>query len=108
MISASGLTKRYGDFTAVDGIDFEVARGESFGILGPNGAGKSTTMRMIAATLLRTAGDLTILGKDPSKEGPATARTSVWSRSRTTMMPSSPSWKTSTYTAGISACPAPT
>ena len=71
VISASGLTKRYGEFTAVDGIDFEVARGESFGILGPNGAGKSTTMRMIAATLLRTSGDLTILGKDPSKEGPA-------------------------------------
>ena len=71
MIRASGLTKRYDDFTAVDGIDFEVARGESFGILGPNGAGKSTTMRMIAATLLRTSGDLTILGKDPSKEGPA-------------------------------------
>ena len=71
MITARGLTKRYGDFAAVDGIDFEVARGESFGILGPNGAGKSTTMRMIAATLLRTSGDLTILGKDPSKEGPA-------------------------------------
>ena len=71
VISASGITKRYGEFTAVDGIDLEVARGESFGILGPNGAGKSTTMRMIAATLLRTSGDLTILGKDPSKEGPA-------------------------------------
>ena len=41
MIEARGLTKRYGDFTAVDGIDFTVARGETFGFLGPNGAGKS-------------------------------------------------------------------
>ena len=44
LISARGLTKRYGDFTAVDAIDFDVAKGESFGLLGPNGAGKSTTM----------------------------------------------------------------
>lgn len=71
MITASALTKAYGDFTAVDAIDFAVEQGESFGVLGPNGAGKSTTMRMIGATLLRTSGDLTILGKDPSTDGPA-------------------------------------
>ena len=65
MIVASKLTKTYGEFVAVDGIDFEVKRGESFGILGPNGAGKSTTMKMIAATSQRTSGELTILGKDP-------------------------------------------
>ena len=47
LIQARGLTKRFGDFTAVDGIDVEVARGEAFGFLGPNGAGKSSTMRMI-------------------------------------------------------------
>jgi len=70
MIVAKGLTKTYGDFTAVAGIDFSVARGEAFGLLGPNGAGKSTTMRMITATLLRSGGDLTILGKDPDKAGP--------------------------------------
>ena len=70
MIVAKGLTKKYDDFTAVDGIDFQVKRGESFGLLGPNGAGKSTTMKMIAATSLRTGGELSILGKDPNKAGP--------------------------------------
>jgi len=67
---ARGLTKKYDDFVAVDGIDFEVKKGESFGLLGPNGAGKSTTMRMIASTQQRTGGELTILGKDPNKHGP--------------------------------------
>ena len=70
MIIAKNLTKKYGDFVAVDGIDFQVKRGESFGLLGPNGAGKSTTMRMIAATSQRTSGDLEILGLDPNKKGP--------------------------------------
>jgi lipooligosaccharide transport system ATP-binding protein len=64
------LRKTYGDFVAVDGINFEVARGEAFGLLGPNGAGKSTTMRMITSTLARTSGELEILGKDPNKFGP--------------------------------------
>ena len=70
VITAKGLRKTYGDFVAVDSIDFEVMRGESFGLLGPNGAGKSTTMRMITSTLQRTAGELQILGKDPDKFGP--------------------------------------
>ena len=70
-IAAKQLTKRYGDFTAVDGIDFEIAPGESFGFLGPNGAGKSTTMRMIAATSLRTSGSLDVLGLDANEHGPA-------------------------------------
>jgi lipooligosaccharide transport system ATP-binding protein len=70
LILARGLTKKFGDFTAVDGIDFSVYRGESFGLLGPNGAGKSTTMRIIGATSQRTSGDITILGKDPEKFGP--------------------------------------
>ena len=70
LIVARGLTKKFGDFTAVDGIDFSVYRGESFGLLGPNGAGKSTTMRIIGATSQRTSGDITILGKDPEKFGP--------------------------------------
>lgn len=70
LISARGLTKKFGDLTAVDAIDFDVAKGESFGLLGPNGAGKSTVMRMIGATSQRDAGQLTILGKDPEKNGP--------------------------------------
>ena len=70
MITARALTKRYGTLTAVDGIDFEIAPGESFGFLGPNGAGKSTTMRMIAATSTRTGGELSVLGLDANKHGP--------------------------------------
>ena len=70
LIIARGLTKKFGDFTAVDAIDFEVAKGESFGLLGPNGAGKSTTMRIIAATSQRTSGTITVLDRDPEEHGP--------------------------------------
>lgn len=70
VISARSLTKRYGDFTAVDRIDFEIPAGESFGFLGPNGAGKSTTMRMISAVSTRTSGELEVLGLDTTDHGP--------------------------------------
>ncbi len=70
MIVAKDLRKTYGDFVAVDGIDFQVKQGEAFGLLGPNGAGKSTTMRMIASTSMRSGGVLEILGKDPNSHGP--------------------------------------
>jgi len=69
MIEAQGLTKRYGDFTAVDGIDFAVERGETFGFLGPNGAGKSSTMRMIGAVSPASGGTLRVLGRDPERDG---------------------------------------
>ena len=71
VIRAVNIVKKYDDFVAVNGISFEVARGESFGLLGPNGAGKSTTMKMIAAVSTRTSGDLTVLGLDPNTDGPA-------------------------------------
>ena len=71
MIRARGLTKRFGEFTAVDGIDFELSRGEVFGFLGPNGAGKSSTMRMIGCVSPPSGGELTILGMDPVIDGPA-------------------------------------
>ena len=64
MIRLNGLTKRYGKFTAVDGIDLEVPRGELFGLLGPNGAGKTTTIRMIAGILRPTSGTVTVGGVD--------------------------------------------
>jgi lipooligosaccharide transport system ATP-binding protein len=69
LISARGLTKRFGELTAVDGIDFEVSRGEAFGFLGPNGAGKTSTMRMIAAVSPVTGGQLRIFGQDPATRG---------------------------------------
>src|ERR1051326_905486 len=60
---------RFGNFTAVNGIDFELSRGEAFGFLGPNGAGKSSTMRMIGCVSPPTAGELTIPGLDPVADG---------------------------------------
>jgi len=71
LIRARRLTKTFGDFTAVDGIDFELSRGEVFGFLGPNGAGKSSTMRMIGCVSPPSGGELTILGLDPVRDGPA-------------------------------------
>ena len=71
LIRARGLVKRFGEFTAVDGIDFELGRGEAFGFLGPNGAGKSSTMRMIGCVSPPTAGELTIMGMDPVADGSA-------------------------------------
>jgi ABC-2 type transport system ATP-binding protein len=64
VIRLQGLTKRYGKFTAVDGIDLDVPRGELFGLLGPNGAGKTTSIRMIAGILRPTSGSVTIGGID--------------------------------------------
>ena len=84
MIHARGLVKRFGEFVAVDGIDFDVERGEAFGFLGPNGAGKTSTMRMIGCVSPVTAGRCAILGLDPGdrrrrRSGPGSAS----SRSRT-------------------------
>jgi lipooligosaccharide transport system ATP-binding protein len=70
LIRARGLTKRFGSFTAVDAVDFDVAAGESFGFLGPNGAGKTSTMRMIGCVSPVSDGQLTVLGRDPSQDGP--------------------------------------
>ncbi|MGC1206749.1 MAG: ABC transporter ATP-binding protein [Ornithinimicrobium sp.] len=70
VIQARGLRKTYGNLHAVDGIDFDIEPGESFGLLGPNGAGKSTTMRMIGGTLDRSGGTLSVAGLDPAEHGP--------------------------------------
>jgi lipooligosaccharide transport system ATP-binding protein len=70
LIHARGLVKRFGDFTAVDGIDVDVRAGEAFGFLGPNGAGKSSTMRMVGCVSPPTDGVLRILGMDPRRDGP--------------------------------------
>jgi len=71
LVHARGLSKRFGGFTAVNGIDFELYRGEAFGFLGPNGAGKSSTMRMIGCVSPPSGGELTILGRDPVRDGSA-------------------------------------
>jgi lipooligosaccharide transport system ATP-binding protein len=69
LIHARGLVKRFGDLTAVDGIDFDLRRGEAFGFLGPNGAGKTSTMRMIGCVSPITDGTLRVFGLDPMRDG---------------------------------------
>jgi ABC-2 type transport system ATP-binding protein len=66
-IRTQGLTKRYGDFTAVDSLDLEVAHGEIFGLLGPNGAGKTTTILMLLGLSEPTAGEAQVVGLDPTR-----------------------------------------
>jgi ABC-2 type transport system ATP-binding protein len=66
-IRTTGLTKRYGDFTAVDELDLEVGFGEVFGLLGPNGAGKTTTILMLLGLTERTEGSAEVLGLDPAR-----------------------------------------
>lgn len=74
VIEARGLTKRYGDFTAVDGISFEVRKGEIFGFLGPNGAGKTTTVRMLSTLTPITEGEAYVNGHDVRREKIAVKR----------------------------------
>ena len=67
-IEINNLTKKFGNFTAVDGVSFEVYRGEIFGFLGPNGSGKSTIIRMLCGLIAPTAGEATVLGFDIEKQ----------------------------------------
>jgi lipooligosaccharide transport system ATP-binding protein len=71
LVRATNLSKRFGDFTAVDSIDFAVRPGEVFGFLGPNGAGKSSTMKMIGAVSPVTSGELSVFDLDPATHGSA-------------------------------------
>jgi ABC-2 type transport system ATP-binding protein len=74
LIEIEGLTKRFGTFTAVDHVSFQVRRGEVLGFLGPNGAGKSTTMRMLAAFMIPTSGTARIMGHDVQTDSVAARR----------------------------------
>ena len=76
VISVSGLTKRYGEFEAVAGIDVEVHRGEIFAFLGPNGAGKTTTVEILEGFRKRSSGEVSVLGVDPQHAGPTGATVS--------------------------------
>ncbi|MGB0713522.1 MAG: ATP-binding cassette domain-containing protein [Gammaproteobacteria bacterium] len=68
IVQAKGLRKRYGDFTAVDGIDFKILPGRCFGFLGPNGAGKTTTLKLILGGLSLSEGSLKVFGHDVGHE----------------------------------------
>jgi ABC-2 type transport system ATP-binding protein len=73
-IVTRSLTRKFGDFTAVDDVNLEVAPGQFFGFLGPNGAGKSTTIKMLTGLLAPTSGEMQILGMDLVKNGPEVKR----------------------------------
>src|SRR5699024_3794494 len=64
VVQISNLTKRFGKFTALDGVNMDVNQGEVFGFIGPNGSGKSTTIRVLLGILKATEGDVKIFGKD--------------------------------------------
>jgi ABC-2 type transport system ATP-binding protein len=68
VISARGLTKRYGETVVVDGLDFDIRGGETFGLLGPNGAGKTTTILMMLGLTEVSAGEIRVMGHDPMRE----------------------------------------
>lgn len=68
-VSVSNLSKRYGSFTALGGVTFDIQRGETFALLGPNGAGKSTTIEILEGYRDRSGGDASVLGVDPGKGG---------------------------------------
>jgi len=74
VIDARGLTKRFGDLTAVNGVSLQVAKGAIFGLLGPNGSGKSTIIRMLCGVLQPTAGTATVLGHDVAAEAESIKR----------------------------------
>lgn len=65
-VDVRGLRERYGDVTAVDGIDLRIRRGEVFGLLGPTGAGRSTTVEILQGDRSRDAGEVSVLGSDPA------------------------------------------
>jgi len=67
VVRVRGLTRRFGDQLALDGLDLDVFRGECLGFLGPNGAGKSTTVRILATLLAPTSGEVSVLGLDPAR-----------------------------------------
>jgi ABC-2 type transport system ATP-binding protein len=69
VVSVRGLTKSYGDFDALKGIEFEIHAGEVFGLLGPNGAGKTTTIEILEGYRKRGAGEVKVLGADPESAG---------------------------------------
>lgn len=71
LVRVRGLVKRYGNVTAVDGLDFDIRPGEAFGLLGPNGAGKTTTFKVFTTAVLRTAGEVSLFGLDPSRDSVA-------------------------------------
>ena len=81
-VEVRGLVKRYGELTAVDGVDLTVNAGDVYGYLGPNGAGKTTSLRMMLGLIRPTAGTVRLFGRDPQAERRARSRASPASSRR--------------------------
>lgn len=100
-IQASGLTRRFGDFVAVDGIDLAVARGELFSLLGTNGAGKTTTIKMLSCLLRPSDGTATILGHDIEDDPLAVKRVIAISPQETAIATHLNAWENLSLMAGL-------
>ena len=94
VITASHLTKRFGEFTAVDDISFDVRKGEIFGFLGANGAGKTTAMRMLCGLSLPTSGEATVAGFDVYRETEKIKRNIGYMSQKFSLYETSPSGRT--------------
>ncbi|MBE3556630.1 MAG: ABC transporter ATP-binding protein [Firmicutes bacterium] len=92
-IQTRGLTKRYGDFVAVDKLDLDVYGGEIFGFLGPNGAGKTTTIRMLCGMLLPTSGSARVVGYDVQREPRQVKRRIAYVPDQPTLYPKLNAWE---------------
>ncbi len=90
IIEVSGLTKRFGRTTALDGLELRVGEGEVHGFLGPNGAGKSTTIRILLGLMRASGGSVRILGRDPWAEPVATHRDIAYVPGDVSLWPSLP------------------
>jgi len=104
-IKATDLTKRFGDFTAVDRVNFEIKRGEIFGLLGPNGSGKTTTIRMITGLLTPTSGSAFVLGRDMTKEADKARASMGYMSQKFSLFPSLTVEETIKFYAGLYGLP---
>jgi ABC-2 type transport system ATP-binding protein len=96
-----GLTKRFGDFTAVDAVSFDIRRGEVLGYLGPNGSGKTTTIRMLLGMLTPSGGSATVFGRDIARESEAIRRQVGYMSQRFALYDELTAWENLAFYAGV-------
>ena len=104
-IAFDNVTKKYGAVTALDGVSFEVARGEMFGVIGPDGAGKTTAVRVACGLLTVDGGRVSVLGRDPLREHRAVTQAVGTSRKDSASMATSRSTRTSRFSPRFTASP---
>lgn len=100
-VAVRGLTKRFDDFTAVDGVSFDVRRGEIVGYLGPNGSGKTTTIRMLLGILRPTSGGASVLGFDVAREAEAIRSSVGYMSQKFALYDELTAWENLAFYAGV-------